>query len=169
MSKNYTRRVRFCKEILVTDTTLMKVWQTSLCWASELSGLSPDRLNRIIRFLFIGSVLNLTLLVAVILMERGGIGYDLALLITNVFGLCLNYFLNRAFVFKNVDKFWRTASLYAATYASVYVLQLFIYRAIFSLGIVHEYVAITLTIVLSAIYAYFMLEKVVFSDRGKPT
>lgn len=142
-------------------------WQTSLVRLSTIVGIPTDRLSQIFRFLLVGGLLNLTLLIAVIFMHKSGLGYDIALLITNIFGLCLNYFLNRAFVFQNSTSMLRTSLLYAVTYASVYILQLIIYRIIFATSVVHEYIAIVITVAISAIYAYLMLEKVVF-QKNRP-
>lgn len=135
---------------------------------SRLTHLPIDRTKKILRFLIVGTTVNLLMILAIIVMKSVGLGYDLALLITNVVGLCINYVLNRSFVFGNSDRVLKTMFLYAMTYASVYVLQLILYRLIFATGIFHEYIAIIATVGLSAIYAYVILEKVVFPDKPDP-
>lgn len=132
---------------------------------STLTGLPTARLTRIIRFLIMGTAVNLLMIGAIIVMKTLGLGYDFALLITNIVGLCINYIVNRTFVFQSSDSVWRTALLYAATYASVYCLQLVLYRIIFATGFMHEYLAIVVTVGLSAIYAYLVLERLVFPQR----
>lgn len=128
-----------------------------------------EKTSRIFRFLMVGGGLNLSLLLVVFGLERLGYGYDFALLITNIVGLCINYILNRTFVFRNSNRILRTMLLYAATYASVYCLQLVLYRLIFAVGWLHEYVAIALTVAISAVYAYILLEKVVFPEKSDHT
>ena len=132
---------------------------------NRMTGLEPARIKRILRFLIVGSSVNLLMVIAIIIMKGLGLSYDLGLLVTNITGLCINYGLNRAFVFHSTENAWKTGSLFALVYASVYLLQLLIYRLIFSTGLLHEWLAIIITIGLSAIYAYFMLEKVVFRNR----
>jgi len=139
--------------------------RTVIQMASRISGLSEDRLIRIIKFLIVGGSVNLLMILAIIGMKRLGISYDIALLITNIVGLCINYILNRSFVFGNKDGVVTTAIKYALVYLTVYFLQLIIYRLIFATGLMHEYIAIIVTIAISAVYAYILLEKVVFPRR----
>ncbi|MGB6231572.1 MAG: GtrA family protein [Litorimonas sp.] len=132
--------------------------------ASRISGIEPDRLWRILRFVVVGTGVNLLMIGAILIMARLGLGYDLALLVTNAVGLLLNYVLNRSFVFSSRDGVVRTALLYAAVYASVYLLQLVLYRWLFGLGL-PEALGIFVTVGMTAVYAYLMLEKVVFPQR----
>ena len=143
----------------------IKVNEKLFQYIASISGLEVSRLEQIFRFLLVGSFLNISLLLIVILLHQSGVNYDLALLITNVIGLLLNYIMNRKFVFKSDGNVLRTMLFYMLTYASVYFLQLFIYRVIFSFDMMHEYFAIILTVMFSAIYAYILLEKVVFSKK----
>jgi len=143
---------------------IKKLYASGVDFVSRKSGLAKERVSRIARFLLIGGSLNLSLLVIIFALVKMGFGYDLALLFTNIFGLALNYFLNRTFVFASNGRMLRTMSLYALTYLTVYLLQLALYRIIFATGLIHDYIAIVITIGISAIYAYFVLEKIVFPD-----
>ncbi|WP_427453798.1 GtrA family protein [Litorimonas sp. WD9-15] len=144
---------------------LKDIYRSSLEFVSSKTGLPSQKLSQILRFLMVGGGLNLALLGLVFGLEQSGFGYDFALLITNIVGLFINYILNRTFVFGSSGRVIRTAALYALTYASVYVLQLGLYRVIFATDLFHEYLAIILTVGITAIYAYIMLEKVVFPDK----
>lgn len=146
---------------------ITKLYVSGIDFFSRKSGLTKERVSRIARYLFVGGSLNLTLLIVVFAMVMIGFSYDLALFFTNIFGLIINYFLNRTFVFGSSGHVLRTMALYALTYATVYLFQLVLYRIIFATGLIHEYIAIVFTIGISAVYAYFVLEKIVFPDTRK--